>query len=82
MATLITDVKLITVDGNMVLQTTVTDGVGNKTIKQKVLCASADFEKNKTAIVAQFEATHKAQLDYAMQVMYIADQELKLITNA
>lgn len=77
-----TEVKLLTQDGLKILQTTIDDGFGNKTTKQKVLCGAADFAEKKAVLVKQYEAIHKAQLEYAMQVMYIADQELKLITNS
>lgn len=74
-----TSIQLIERDGYKVLETSVIDVLGNYNIKGVRLCLIKEWEDKKAEIIQAQTNNHKAQTDYAMQVMYISDQELKAL---
>ncbi len=75
-----TSIQIIERDGYKVLETTITDALGNSQTKRRKLCLVAEWSDKKANIIKLATDNHKAQTEYAMQVMYIADQELKALS--
>jgi hypothetical protein len=75
-----TNIEIIERDGYKVLETSVTDAAGNYNVKGIRLCLIKEWEDKKADIIQAATNNHKAQTDYAMQVMYISNQELKALS--